>query len=49
MPRTGRPKKATLVLTDDERSALLRLTKRARANRRWHFAPVSCWRAETAH
>ena len=32
MPITGRPKPA-LVLTDDERSALLRLTKRPRTNR----------------
>jgi transposase-like protein len=32
MPITGRPKPA-LVVTDDERSALIRLTKRPRANR----------------
>jgi len=32
MPITGRPKKA-LILTDDERQALIRLTKRARVNR----------------
>ena len=32
MPITGRPKPA-LVITDDERGALIRLTKRPRANR----------------
>jgi len=32
MPITGRPKR-TLMITADERSALIRLTKRARANR----------------
>src|SRR4051812_37584304 len=32
MPITGRPKKP-LVVTDDERDALIRLTKRPRANR----------------
>ena len=32
MPITGRPKPA-LVITDDERGALVRLTKRPRANR----------------
>src|SRR5215831_13152436 len=37
MPKTGRPKKATLVLTGDERSALLRLTKRVRVNRSLAF------------
>jgi transposase len=37
MPKTGRPKKAALVLTDDERSALLRLTTRARAHRALAF------------
>src|SRR5919106_862937 len=37
MPKTGRPKKAVLVLTDDERSALLRLTQRPRANRTLAF------------
>src|SRR5262245_47358700 len=36
MPKTGRPKKA-LVLTDDERNALIRLTKRARVNRSLAF------------
>jgi len=37
MPKSGRPKKAALVLTDDERHALLRLTKRARVNRAFAF------------
>ena len=32
MPKPGRPKRA-LILTDDERNALIRLTKRARVNR----------------
>jgi transposase len=36
MPKTGRPKKA-LALTDDERNALIRLTKRARVNRSLAF------------
>lgn len=36
MPIIGRPKTA-LVITDDERSALLRLTKRARVNRSLAF------------
>ena len=36
MPITGRPKKA-LVLSDDERQALIRLTKRARVNRMLAF------------
>jgi transposase len=36
MHKTGRPK-ATLALTDDERSALVRLTKRARVNRSLAF------------
>jgi transposase len=36
MPITGRPK-ATLLLTDDERRALIRLTKRVRANRSQAF------------
>jgi transposase len=36
MPITGRPK-PTLVVTDEERRALLRLTKRARANRALAF------------
>ena len=36
MAITGRPKKS-LVLTDDERQALLRLTKRARVNRSLAF------------
>jgi len=36
MPKTGRPKK-TLTLTDDERSALIRLTKRVRINRSLAF------------
>src|SRR5215204_2733414 len=37
MPKTGRPKKAALVLTDDERNTLRRLTKRARVNRSLAF------------
>src|SRR5262245_41808532 len=37
MPKTGRPKKAALVLTDDERDALIRLTKRARVHRSLAF------------
>ncbi|MFH1573766.1 MAG: IS630 family transposase, partial [Acidobacteriota bacterium] len=36
MATIGRPKK-TLVVMDDERSALLRLTKRARVNRALAF------------
>lgn len=36
MPITGRPK-AALVMTDDERRALMRLTTRARANRSLAF------------
>src|ERR687887_983133 len=36
MPKTGRPKKL-LVLTDDERQALIRLTKRVRVNRSLAF------------
>jgi len=36
MPKTGRPKKV-LTLSDDERSALRRLTKRARINRSLAF------------
>lgn len=32
MPQTGRPR-AEVVVTDDERAALVRLTKRARVNR----------------
>ena len=36
MPIIGRPKPALLV-TDDERSALIRLTQRARANRSLAF------------
>jgi len=36
VPETGRPKKL-FVLTDEERNALRRLTKRARASRLWAF------------
>jgi transposase len=36
MPRTGRPK-ASLIISDDERDELLRLTKRARTNRNVAF------------
>jgi transposase-like protein len=36
MPKIGRPR-AEVVITDDERAALVRLTKRARVNRALAF------------
>jgi hypothetical protein len=41
MPKIGRHR-AEVVVTDDERTTLARLTKRARVNCAWRFAHGSC-------